>query len=275
MTKWLPDLTTLDSVKENNGISATGDDAMLTRFIHEASVWFQNQCDRVFVPYYDEWTQDARGETVTPRLMYFTDEVLELASVTNGDGIAVAASEYRLLPSRTDPKYRIELLPSSGKSWNYTTDWQDAIAFTGTLGCHDNYSAAFRTLTTATGTLNTTDDALAVSSSASFEVLQYIKHAAGGELSQVTAVATGTLTLERGVLGTTAVAQSAGTNVQAYQENPDVQSAIDHLVGWMYDNRDTSGRTVQYIDGGSATFESAIPKYTMSVLENRMRREFP
>lgn len=270
MPAYLPDLTTLDAVKENNGIPAvtTSDDAMLTRFIHQASAWFQRRSDRVFVPYYDEWTQDYAGAS----MMDFEDEVLELAGVTNGDATAIASSAYRLIPSNHYPKYRIQLLPSQGVVFTFDTDRMDAITFRGTLGVHDDYDHAYATMATATGALNTTDDALAVSDSSPFEVLQYIRHAAGGELSQVTAVTTGTLTLDRGVQGTTPTAQTAGTAVQVYQENPDVQSAVDHIVSWMYDNRDTSGRTIQFGEGGSKLMEGALPKYAVDVLNDRMRR---
>jgi hypothetical protein len=51
--------------------------------------------------------------------------------VTNGDNIAVSSSEYTTIPRNETPFRRIRILSNSGKLWQYTDEWMDAISVTG------------------------------------------------------------------------------------------------------------------------------------------------
>lgn len=269
-TPYLPDLTTLEHVKQMRGITTynVNDDALITDAIHEASGWLQKRCDRVFVPYQFSKSYDALGAHISGQHLDFGVDVLEINTLTNGDGSAITASQYVLRDSGVYPKHRLELLPSAGVTFAWSSDWQDAITLNGTLGCHDNYPQAFKTMATATGALSTSDTLLAVSSTNPFETLQYVRHANGNELSQITAIGNGTLTLERGVLGTTAVAQSAATAVKVYQENPDVQLAVTRAVSWLYENRDSVSLRVEFLDGATS-LEGRLPPMILDVVRDR------
>jgi len=271
LPKYLPDLTTLEHVLSPQGIADAddGDNPMLIRYIHEVSAWFQRRCDRVFVPYFDSESHDARGDDVTARTLNVKD-LLEVGSIVNGDGTTVAANQYVLRERNTYPKWRVELLGSSGVAWTYTDDWQDAITLHGTLGVHDNYPQAFRTMTQLNGSLTAVATTAYVDSDEYLETLQYVRFGgAGGELAQITRRnGNGTLTLERGVLGTTAVEQADNTTLQAYQENPDVQLAVTRLVSYLYDNRDNPSGRVAFADGSTIT-EVGIPSLVTDTVKER------
>lgn len=59
-------------------------------------------------------------------ILLFDTWMDSISTVTNGDGVVVAADEYVLLPEKK-PHYGIQLLDSSGKTWTYETDSQEAI----------------------------------------------------------------------------------------------------------------------------------------------------
>lgn len=91
------------------------------------------------------WLKPAATETrnFNPIIDVVEDEVLMLVGphggwlesnaslvITNGDGVVVAADEYVLVPE-IKPHYGIQLLGSSGKSWDFDEDPEEAIEVVG------------------------------------------------------------------------------------------------------------------------------------------------
>lgn len=64
------------------------------------------------------------------------DDLLTASTITNGDGDTISASEYKLYPLNTTPKYCIRLLPSAGVTWDTSSagDAEAAITIAGTWG---------------------------------------------------------------------------------------------------------------------------------------------
>lgn len=276
-----PDLTTLDYVRAKRGIgeAKTNDDDMLKDYIHEASAWFQERCQRVFVPYVDTLTFDAYGSHISPRRLRLDQhDLLEVVSITNGDSTAVTSSQYILREPNFDPKYEIELLPSGGVNWTYEDDYQNAISVRGTLGFHQNFAAAFTPLTTLTGTLTPTGTLAAVASTSGVQVLGYYR--VGKELVQAQSIHTsgspGTLVIERAVNGTSATTYNPGTSVEAYRQNARIQSAVTRLASWFYDHRDAKdggfGARIQYADG-AALITGEIPPDIESAARDFARKD--
>jgi len=54
-----------------------------------------------------------------------------ITTVTNGDGVVVAAGERTTIPRNSTPYYGIRLLSDSGVTWTYDDEWMDAISVTG------------------------------------------------------------------------------------------------------------------------------------------------
>lgn len=140
------DLTTLDAVRAQLGISSTVDDALLRLYVTQASRAIETYCGRRFSDvvgtlHYDLRSTNAGGR-VRGNVLYFSTDVLKVDSLYNG-GTLVPNTDYRLLPSDNPllysthwARYALELLPSAGRHWqvNANGNWQEAISVVGTFG---------------------------------------------------------------------------------------------------------------------------------------------
>lgn len=72
-------------------------------------------------------------EDVLGQILYLDRDLAAITSVTNGNGVAVAASDYVTLPQgSTDGQwYGIKLKDASGLTWTYTGDHEQSIAIVG------------------------------------------------------------------------------------------------------------------------------------------------
>lgn len=61
-----------------------------------------------------------------PRLLMLDEDLLSVTTLTNGDGAVIAASEYRLFPYNTSPKFGIQLKSTS--SWAFGDDGVVSVA---------------------------------------------------------------------------------------------------------------------------------------------------
>lgn len=124
---------TLDNVKTYLGISENTDDVLLTSCIERAQAVIDAYTTRTF-----EATEDATkyldaAADVDGRMLLVgaAGDLASITSITNGDGTLLASTDYVTQPRSVTPYYAIRLLSSSGHSWTYTTDPEDAIAVTG------------------------------------------------------------------------------------------------------------------------------------------------
>lgn len=70
--------------------------------------------------------RDVRSDT-----LFLDEDLCEITSVTNGDGVTVSASEYVTEPRNVTPYSAIKLKASSGKAWTYVDDPENAIQVNG------------------------------------------------------------------------------------------------------------------------------------------------
>jgi len=109
----------------------TDDDALLTSLIARAQAVIETYTGHVFeastatTKYFDAVAD------VHKRFLYFNNLVcVDITSVVNGDGVTIASNKYTTEPRNDSPYYGIALLGSSGFSWTYTDDPENAIAIT-------------------------------------------------------------------------------------------------------------------------------------------------
>lgn len=121
------------------GIAGTADDAVAGVALNAAIKWFERFCNKLFVPAASIKYFPAIYPYVLERGLLLNLRKLWLQSVTtltNGDGVAIFAASYVLLPVDV-PYYQIRLKPTAGiYFWGGGTDGQ--IALNGSWG----YSAA-------------------------------------------------------------------------------------------------------------------------------------
>jgi hypothetical protein len=111
----------------------TNDDAVIEDIIEGISRQVDLYTGRTFY---------ARTEThyyntpETSDLLIEDDDLLTITTLTNGDTSVITSASYKLYPLNSSPKYKIQLLPTSGISWESSVagDSESAITLVGSWG---------------------------------------------------------------------------------------------------------------------------------------------
>ena len=169
----------------------------------------------------------------------FEDWLIDATTVTNYSGTDRSTSEtlsegyandYWLEPYNSNPKVRLKFNEDSTKSFNAG---QQTLAVAGTWG-YTNDTTVQTDLAAAI-----TDDAaveIEVTSAASLGIAQTIL--VGTEQMYITGISSNTLTVERGVNGTTAATHLINVNVSSYDYPPLVVQACLDLAKIEFRDRD-------------------------------------
>ena len=199
----------------------TSDDAVIESLLKAISRYVDTQTARWFYPRIETRYFDVpySRELVTDA------DLLEILSITNGDGISIPSTEYSLRPRNQSPHFIIRLLDNSTYYWasDGSGNTHDVIEVTGIWGCHNHYSAAWETITTLAEDLDTSETGFDVSSGTNISVGNIVR--IGDELSYISAVATNTLTGTRAENGSTAATHSNGANVRVWQFMDELKTA--------------------------------------------------
>lgn len=109
----------------------TADNTLLQDLLDAVKQMIDTHTGRIFAAasdttrHYDAW------RNVEGLALYLPDDLCQITTITNGDGVVVASDEYTTTPKDSTPYWKIKLLASSGKSWTYTDDPEDAITILG------------------------------------------------------------------------------------------------------------------------------------------------
>lgn len=263
-------LTTLSAYKRKRGITGTADDALLTEMIEEAGSWFSSRCQRAFVPYRGARYYDRYSSRVHGYKLDLDEDLLEVLTLT-ASGTVLDSDGYVLQDANFNPYWQIQLLSSTGAAWGTPSEPVNAIAVDGIWGYHTNYAAAWKPLSALAENVNTsvTDFDVTAGQGSRFDVLQYLQ--IGSEQMLITGIATDTLAVERGVNGTTAAAHATSDAVSAYQQTPDVRKAVNRIVDFFYDHRDTFNRVIQAADG-TETMDDLMPPDVLTSVYHHERQ---
>lgn len=127
---------TIADLKAYLGITGTGDDTLLYDCILRAQKLIERKTGRVFevtvsTTHYFDAVADVAGS-----VLWFDDDCCSLTTVTNGDAdsTVITSAYYVTQPRNTTPYHAIKLLSSSGYSWEYTNDPENAIQVSGKWG---------------------------------------------------------------------------------------------------------------------------------------------
>jgi hypothetical protein len=169
--------------------------------------------------YYFDAIQNVRDYT----LFVNPFDLLAITTLTNGDTNTIASTNYVFEPRNNTPRYAITLKTSSGKSWQYNSDPENAISILGIWGCHDDYSNAWTSLTTISesGGLDTseTDITLAGGAGNPGELWKI-----DSEYFYLSSRATVTATVVRGVNGSTAATHDNGATIYRWDAMSEVRN---------------------------------------------------
>jgi len=121
----------LTDIRRYLGITSTDDDVLLSEMLDAATTAIDNATGRTFsavtatARYFDA-TRDVDGA-----LLHFDTDCCGITSVVNGDSVTITSAYYATEPRNVTPYYALRLTASSGYSWTYTTDPENAITITG------------------------------------------------------------------------------------------------------------------------------------------------
>lgn len=240
--------------------------------IPQVSAYIEGECDRSFVPYKEDKTlyfADLTGGMYDARrrFLWLPDDLLVLNS-TAWDGTTLAVTDYRLESTDGGSAWAVRFNPSAALAWS--SDFNDGIVISGVWGAHDNLSRMWTTVDASVPIADTTTTTVTVAASSAYEVLQYIRNES--EYMQITNKPSATtLTVLRGVNGTTAAAHTAQP-LQTFMPVQDIRMAATRLAAFFYEKRTDVGGVVTV---GDASFRlDSMPPAVKETINRRRRLTF-
>jgi hypothetical protein len=281
---------TIAQLKAYLGITSTDDDNLFRQFTIESSRLFDAFCHRKFYPR----TATLNFDYQDPFQLTLNDDLLAITTLTtsnDGDsGSAITASQYMLMRgedhNRT-PYNTVAIDQSTTANFDFFTTPRKSQQIVGTWGFHDDWSNAW------TDSSDTVQDGAGINASVTtvtvsavsgsdiynvanrFQEQQLLK--IESEYLYVTAVnnPANTLTVIRGMNGTTAATHANGTTISIFQTMHDIVAAMRVLVTHQYRRRDSIGEETDrpLVTGdGVLIMPSSLPAEVKSRLKQYMRR---
>lgn len=235
-------LVTLYAIRQHLGFASsdTGEDARLLAVLEAASTTIERRTRRYFAPRVATLDHSINRQNV--RELLLLDDLLELQSLTNGDGSPISLSDVIVLNSAA-------LLLKNGAAFVYTDTPEDAIAVTGIWGYQPDWGKAWlasgdtvqnNPLSAAATSITVTDvDAPNTDGSPRFQVGQLLR--IESEYVRVLALNTtaNTLTVARAINGTMATSHASGTAIAIYKPLADVVQLCLRWAAWLYREPDS------------------------------------
>ncbi|MDQ7026659.1 MAG: hypothetical protein Q9P01_06735 [Anaerolineae bacterium] len=234
-------LATLYIMRRHLGFadSDTAEDARLLAALEAASTTIERRTRRHFTPRIATLPHSINRQNV--RDLMLNDDLLELQSLTNGDGTSINISNAIVLSSSA-----IRL--SDGTAFIYSDTPEDAVFVTGIWGYHPDWTTAWADsgdsvqdspLSAVATTITVNDvDAANTDGTPRFQVGQVLRIET--EYVRVLAADTtlNTLTVARGINSTTAASHVNGTAIDIYQPPMDVVTLCLRWALWLYKEPD-------------------------------------
>ncbi len=216
----------------------TFDDVMIERLLKTASKYIEDESAIHFVPYIETRYFDVpKADSLEPRVLRLDDYLLEVITLTNGDGTVIPSTEYTLRPRNRSPHYGIRLIDNSTYYWasDGAGDTHDVIAVNGVWGYHDRYNQAWLLGSTATEAMDDNETGYDVTSSSLFAVGNLIRF--DNELGYVSAIGTNSLTITRHENYSTAATHLTSINIYIWQPMEQARNAVCEIAKTAYGRR--------------------------------------
>ena len=114
------------------------DDAVIKDLIEQASRYLDGETGRQFYPTVETRLYDIPQDEI----LYLEADLLEVLSLTNGDGTTIAAADYFLLPANISPRYGIALDTTANVQWESDSagNTRQVISVQGIWGYCERYA---------------------------------------------------------------------------------------------------------------------------------------
>lgn len=240
-------------LKSYLGITDTTDDALILSLCERARTKIDEYCNRTFLPRVATRYYDANGLGDTLMLAH---DLVSVTTFTNGDGDAFTAAQYHLYPVSGPPYSWIELDKSLGLLFEYSTTPQRAISIVGIWGW-DEFTAATGTTVNDTGGITAASTAITPASMTGFAVGDMLK--VSSEYVYVTVVGSTTLTVARGVNGSTAAEHAKGTAISFVRPPDGIHRIATRLAAWYMRQKDAPFEVSGYPATGLVSVPAELP----------------
>ncbi len=239
-------LATLNQLRQRLNLSAGAEDARLLAALKAASAQIERYAGRGFSP--RRAMIDHTVDRQQPTELLLDDDLLQLISLADAGG-TINLADVLTLPGDESPASVLVL--TSGRTFTWALTPLRAVRVTGIWGWHDRPSQLWRLsgdtvrdnpLSSSATTLTVTDANAADSEAESprFQVGHLLK--IEDEYVRVMAVnllaGDDTLTVQRGVNGTTAASHAQGIAISTYQPPSDVVNLVLSWAAWLYQQPD-------------------------------------
>jgi hypothetical protein len=195
--------------------------------------------------------------------------VLAVTALANGDGTAIASTDYDLLPYSGSPYYALRLKPSTGLYFLGDDDgnYGRAIALTGVMGYSHDYASGWQLQASQTGILTDSGTSLAGLTSGELQAGQLLRLGSTNDFAYVSVASTTTATIVRSVNGSTGIAHGATDPIYVWTPGADLSMLCKRGVQAHLRLKDNPvGETVQV---GSETF--SMPKDVTAWIGKQIR----
>lgn len=260
--------------------TSTTDNALMLDLIRAASRDIDELGQQAYFPLiatrsYDvpgAWPQDRtwgiQSRSASRAPLVFDAPLAEVTTLTNGDDTTISASAYLLEPYNDYPKNQLRLKPTSTVQWLFDSAGE-ALKVIDVLGVwtgHPNYANAWvDSATTASAIASTSATSFTSSSGAALKAGWLIK--IDSEYLYVSAISSNTVTVVRGVNGSTAATHLNGAAVYYWEVPASVELLCRQAAAAYYKLRaNPVGETVN-LDGGVFTTPKDVRKYIETSLE--------
>ena len=266
--------TSIADVKGILGITSTTDDTVIRKIVEASSRSIDNYCNRTFIVSSGTKYFDGAVTLWTPDLLSITT----LKTDEDGDGTfenTLTTDDYILygigLEDRlnTYPKTEIVINYSLGDYGSFASGVQKGVQIAGVWGYGDGISATpYISDTTTAEALDASETGVDVTSATNLSAGQLIL--VESEQMYIYSISSTTLTVERGVNGTTAATHDTAKTIYIYQYPSDIRQACIDLSVALYQNRAKQGLQSERIGDYSYTIAGTSLGKSMveSILES-------
>ena len=134
---------TVQDVKASLLITVADDDAIIADIITDVTAAIDSYCHRHFEPesdhgpaashthYFTPLLEVDNGDLLDSYMLNLRHDLMELTSITNGDGTSISVNDVVLLPLNVKPTSFIRIKSNSGKSWTYSGSPEGSVAVAG------------------------------------------------------------------------------------------------------------------------------------------------
>jgi hypothetical protein len=247
---------TIQDVKNSLGITSTTDDTIMRKICEASTSAIERYCNRKFQAYTATKLLEGAVELDIPDLLSITT----LKTDEDADGTyenTLAVTDYYLYGGGLEdaynkfPKVTIKINPNGDYS-SFASGVQLGVQIAGLWGYGDGISATpYISDTTTNEALDASETGVDVTSATNLSAGNTIL--VESEQMYIYSISSTTLTVERGVNGTTAATHDTAKTIYIYQYPSDIRQACIDLSVALYQNRSKQGLQTERIGDYSYT----------------------